>query len=209
MTAHRTLALGVLATSLAAASAFAADAPLTTGLNTGNAQPNTAQLIVAARLAPEVEVDRDLSAQPVHPWLAHVTLGGDADSAAQSTYIDPMRSMDTASRTLRMDSNHSFVKAQRLYRQTQGITTSDLAELSNITQAFAPRAAGANQAQLIRGIDNGRVVYGTRTVPVLDSAAQETHPAPAKPGQPVPIPAVPRLVSPQKGTLASAETFTR
>jgi len=109
--------------------------------------PYHTRLVLPARMHRQVEVSRSLAAQPVHPHMVKVVLSG--GSGILHTWIDPVRRLDAGER--RLDENHSLVKAQRLARQLMGITTNDLAELSNRSQAIkAAQLTPANRAKIVQ-----------------------------------------------------------
>lgn len=117
---------------------------------------NTAQLILSPQYHPEVAVDRALAAQPVHPWMAEVVLGGTPAFAHDhhsfgagniiTTFIDPLQRLDG---NYGLDSNHSLVQAQRLWLTFNGVDSNMLAEMSNAALAAQPRANAGNQAKLV------------------------------------------------------------
>lgn len=140
---------------------------------------NVARIIVGPRLHPEVAVERTLAAQPVHPHLVQLVVGN-----AQRTDLDPMADLSRDGE-LRIDENHSLVKAQRLARSLQGVTTGDLAAMRNADAALARPAATANTAKLIRYIpldENGEPAVATPGTPGSPATpAQPSRPAaPAK-----------------------------
>ena len=113
---------------------------------------SNARLIVAARLHREVEVSRSLAAQPVHPHMARVVLGGEFTTGSGSvsgqiqTYIDPLRKLD-GHRGL--DHNHSLVKAQRLHLALTGMTTEQLHAVRSQSEAAELAMPRANQARIV------------------------------------------------------------
>jgi hypothetical protein len=119
---------------------------------------NSAQLVVAPRLHREVEVDRTLAAQPVHAWMAQVQLGGQTPfgpsmGAPITTWIDPLQRLDG---NYGLDSDHSLVKAQRLWITFHGVDANALAAISNASMATRPRADAGNHAQIVAMPTAGR-----------------------------------------------------
>lgn len=154
--------------------------------STGNG--GGAQLVLPAREHPQVEVDRALSAQPVHPWMAEVQIGGNAQRAGaasaepasgqMTTFVDPLN--DLTARGL--DDNHSLVRAQRLHRSLTGMSTRALNELRN-------RAHEASEAR--RGGSKARVIHGT-PAPAARDRTDHAEPASRSP-RPIMIIPKPRL----------------
>lgn len=101
--------------------------PYESQVTTNGFYERSATIVVSPRLHPEVEVSRSLSAQPVHPHMVKVILGGDirpnTSGAAQHTWIDPLRRLDGENG---LDENHSLVKAQRLYLSLSGVTQKEM-----------------------------------------------------------------------------------
>ncbi len=110
-----------------------------------NLEHNT-RIVVPPLLHPEVAVSRTLAAQPVHPHMVQVVIGGSNRSAALTTWIDPLRRIDGEGR---LDANHSLVRAQRLYNALRGVTTEQINALRHASLALEPRGVGANRALLI------------------------------------------------------------
>ncbi len=139
---------------VAAPVAFAQDVPYEQAHRVGGMMnQGGARLIFPARLHREVEVSRSLAAQPVHPHLAYIQIGGGSEDltaprggGALTTYIDPMRQLDGDEG---LEENHSFIKAQRLHRSLSGVTTEQLAALTSAALAAQPRGVGSNRARLI------------------------------------------------------------
>lgn len=126
---------------------------------------NQAQLVMAARTHPEVEISRELHAQPVWPWMAKVIIGGPRvqtentsfffggfqrqfsdGGTIQHTWIDPLQKLDGENG---LDSDHSLVRAQRRHLQLSGVTTTQIADIKNASLASRPRGAIANHALII------------------------------------------------------------
>jgi hypothetical protein len=113
----------------------------------------SAHIVMPIRLHPEVEVSRTLAAQPVHPHMVKVLIGGETISSTPnvsaniSTYIDPMRRLDGDGG---LDENHSLVKAQRLYLSLSGTTTEQLNTIrAHSEQLRARQHTPANRAYLV------------------------------------------------------------
>jgi len=109
------------------AAASAQSVPYETQVTTNGFYERSARIIISPRLHSEVEVDRTLAAQPVHPHMVKVILGGDISpnsaGAVQHTWIDPMQRIDGEDG---LDESHSLVKAQRLYLSLSGTTQNEL-----------------------------------------------------------------------------------
>jgi len=142
-------------------------------------RPNAARIVVRPRLYPGVEVTRELSAQPVHPYLFEYH----AAKHAHGTYVDAYRSLDTGEQ--RLDENHSLVKAQRLYRSLVGITTQDLQAASFKHRVHRP-ISKANVAVIIRGAKEAVVDLARRQFDREDvlPARHDVAPTPAEPAEP-------------------------
>jgi len=101
--------------------------PYESQVTTNGFYERSAKIVVSPRLHPEVEVSRTLSAQPVHPHMVKVILGGDirpnTAGAVQHTWIDPLQRLDGEDG---LDESHSLVKAQRLYLSLSGVTRKQL-----------------------------------------------------------------------------------
>jgi hypothetical protein len=98
---------------------------------------NTAHVIVRAAEHPELAVDRAVSSQPVHPWMAEVQLG------TLSTYVDPAQDLSN------LDENHALRRAQTYYNQMTGVTTEELAAMKNTAAALINRIPQGNRAQVV------------------------------------------------------------
>lgn len=170
---------------LAASSAFAQDPPYeqSIGLNDFQNQ-GAARLIWYAQQHPQVAVSRSLAAQPVHPHMAKVQIGGTTSqtdggtsNGAITTWIDPLRRLDG---NHGLAESHSFVKAQRLHRSLSGTTTEQLAALYNASLAARPTAAGPNQARVIVPPQAGRFkpIDQVNVRPVLILPAPNAAPTP-------------------------------
>jgi hypothetical protein len=108
-------------------------------------------IIVSPRLHPEVEVSRTLSAQPVHPHMVKVVVGGGYSrtgkiNGAVHTWIDPLRRLDGHEG---LDENHSLVRAQRLYLSLSGMTTREVHETQYHSWKLQQTYAGQSRAYIV------------------------------------------------------------
>lgn len=101
---------------------------------------NNTRIVIPPLLHPEVAVSRTLAAQPVHPHMAQVVIGGINHSAAMSTWIDPYRRLVGEGL---LDENHSLARAQRLFYGLRGVSSSDLDAARNASLALEPRVPGS------------------------------------------------------------------
>lgn len=108
-----------------------------------------AQILFPREEHPDVAVSRSLWEQPVHPHLVQVQMN--TGPFVQELWLDPLDNLEINSG---IDDNHWIMKYRRLYRQLNGVTTSDLAAHRNAELAARPRAV-PNSAQVIlpNGVD--------------------------------------------------------
>ncbi len=118
-----------------------------------NSSFGTTRIVVPARLHREVEVSRTLAAQPVHPHMVKVILGGGRSAGYEtganpviSTWIDPLRRLDGANG---LDENHSLVKAQRLYLSLSGTTQRQIDEARVQSHRIQRTYASQSNARII------------------------------------------------------------
>lgn len=165
-----------------AAAANAQSIPYETQYDTNGFYERSSRIVVSPRLHPEVEVDRTLAAQPVHPHMVKVIIGGDirpySTGAAQHTWIDPMQRLDGENG---LDESHSLVKAQRLYLSLSGTTQRELDEHRIRSRQLESTYAGQSRA---------RIVVNPRPDATSDPALQPVMiiPRPAT----APMPSVPK-----------------
>lgn len=137
------LTVGLL--TLISATASAQDRPYQPAYPQQPDQTNGARIYVPPQLHPQVAVSRTLAAQPVHPHMVQVSLGGAAYSGQLTTWIDPLARIQGEGK---LDENHSLVKSQRLYNGLRGTTTEQISAVRNDSLQRQPRGAGANQARM-------------------------------------------------------------
>ncbi len=206
MTHHKFHIVATACLIAVASQAFAQSVPYEQSHTIGSLlNQGSTRLIYPARLHREVEVSRSLAAQPVHPHMAKVIIGGGSDhlssgraGGALSTYIDPLRQLTGDGG---LDDDHSLVKAQRLHRSLSGITTDQLAALSNASLKTQPRAVGSNRARLILPPQSHGLMPNDR--PTLKPVFILPNPKPGK-NNAQPIPSPKRV--PAKGESLAANT---
>lgn len=139
--------------------------PLEGAVNTSNAR-----VIVPARLHPEVEVSRSLAAQPVHPWMVKVVLGGEtinrwgSTSPVISTWIDPARKLDGSGG---LDENHSLVRAQRLHRSLTDSGDELTQQRIRGRQWRTEQIAAGNKARIVVNPDPADADDHTQATPIM------------------------------------------
>jgi hypothetical protein len=157
-----------------------------TQYSTNGHYERSARIVVSPRLHPEVEVSRTLAAQPVHPHMVKVIIGGDISpysaGAVQHTWIDPMNRLDGENG---LDESHSLVKAQRAYLSLSGISQRQLDEHRIRSKQLESTYAGQTRARIII---NARpdATSDPSLKPVLIVPRPATAPMPSVPAKPQP-----------------------
>lgn len=188
---------------LTGGAAMAQDAPYQTSHNVNSFQTQGGtRIITPAQLHPNVAVSRTLAAQPVHPHMVKVIIGGGSPGADTSTgagqistWIDPMQRLDGGDG---LDENHSLVKAQRLYLSLTGVSTEQLYAIrSHSHESYAAAYATSNRAQLVVNPKAGQgektdMAHTPRPIMVLTKPVDmrtkpKAQPAPEKKATPMPI----------------------
>ncbi len=200
--------------------AMAQDTPYQRSHNVNSFQSQGGtRIITPAQLHPNVTVSRTLAAQPVHPHMVKVIIGGGSPGANTSagagqisTWIDPMRKLDGDGG---LDENHSLVKAQRLYLSLTMTSTEELNAIrSHSHEVYANTYAQSNRVRIVvnpkarqdaAGMARAPKPMMVLTKPVDTKAKPQAQPAPEE--KPVPMPVAPTRDEDREETdlVASAE----
>jgi len=159
--------------------------PYESQVTTNGFYERSARIVVSPRLHPEVEVSRTLSAQPVHPHMVKVILGGDirpdTSGAVQHTWIDPLQRLDGEDG---LDESHSLVKAQRLYLSLSGVTRKQLDAHRIRSHRLQRDYADQSRARIVVNPNARAAEQDASMQPVMVVPRPATAPMPSVPKNP-------------------------